>query len=159
MKGAAVVYANRIKELESALSESRKREGLIQAEADRLALELNAAIEREEEARRTLWLGHGCDIAALYGDDGEMQCNALHCFKDFRREPLSELIAHTFKLREQREEELTATLETVTAHATALTLREEIAKLKGEKPEPAEMGRNCTVDGGLCPQCRANVGR
>lgn len=35
--------------------------------------------------RRLLWLRHGHEIAALYGDDGEMQC-AL-CPMDFKRDP------------------------------------------------------------------------
>lgn len=30
-----------------------------------------------------LWLRHGCPISALYGDDGEMQCNK--CGIDFKR--------------------------------------------------------------------------
>lgn len=35
------------------------------------------------EWRKTLWLGHACPSPALYGDDGEMQCN--NCFLDFKR--------------------------------------------------------------------------
>lgn len=33
--------------------------------------------------RRMLWLHHGCSVAALYGDDGEMSCGA--CRIDFKR--------------------------------------------------------------------------
>jgi hypothetical protein len=33
--------------------------------------------------RRLLWLRHGCKFAALYGDDGEMQC--AECGVDFKR--------------------------------------------------------------------------
>lgn len=33
--------------------------------------------------RKLLWFRHGCDIAALYGDDGEMQCG--QCGMDFKR--------------------------------------------------------------------------
>jgi len=29
----------------------------------------------EMKLRELLWLGHGCPILCLYGDDGEMQCN------------------------------------------------------------------------------------
>jgi hypothetical protein len=38
-------------------------------------------------------LGHGCEVPVLYGDDGEMQCNALlrHGALDFRRDDLVEL--------------------------------------------------------------------
>lgn len=35
--------------------------------------------------RRLLCVTHGCSLAALYGDDGEMQCNALDCRIDFKR--------------------------------------------------------------------------
>ena len=34
--------------------------------------------------RQLLWLRHGCSGSALYGDDGEMQCNK--CVIDFRRD-------------------------------------------------------------------------
>lgn len=39
--------------------------------------------------RRLLWLRHGCPFAALYGDDGEMSCDA--CRLDFRRMPAAEI--------------------------------------------------------------------
>jgi len=47
-----------------------------------------------QEVRRLLWLRHGCPTAALYGDDGEMQCGA--CLVDFKRmsgADISELLA------------------------------------------------------------------
>jgi hypothetical protein len=47
-----------------------------------------AEIERLEqdaiEMRRQVWLSHGCGTAALYGDDGEMQCGK--CLIDFKRD-------------------------------------------------------------------------
>lgn len=55
--------------------------------------DLVAACPPEEErwerrARETLWLHHGCPNAALYGDDGEMQCNngKRHGLLDFKRQ-------------------------------------------------------------------------
>lgn len=45
----------------------------------------------ERELREIWWLGHGCPGHALYGDDGEMQCNALGCRHDFKRESMDEL--------------------------------------------------------------------
>lgn len=39
--------------------------------------------------RRLLWLNHGC--VSLYGDDGEMQCNA--CRVDFKRMSVKEIEA------------------------------------------------------------------
>lgn len=43
--------------------------------------------------RQRLWLGHGCSIAVLYGDDGEMQCNniAAHGAIDFKRDKLDDI--------------------------------------------------------------------
>ena len=48
----------------------------------------------EWELRRLLWLHHGC--TGLYGDDGEMQCNA--CMIDFKRDTIDK-ITHRFFLR------------------------------------------------------------
>lgn len=42
--------------------------------------------ETERAIREQLWLTHGCNIACLYGDDGEMQCAGERPFIDFRRE-------------------------------------------------------------------------
>ena len=41
------------------------------------------------ELRRLLFLRHGCSGPALYGDDGEMQCN--HCLLDFKRDSPNEM--------------------------------------------------------------------
>ena len=41
--------------------------------------------------RQLLWLNHGCSPAALYGDDGEMQCSA--CLIDFKRDPADRIMA------------------------------------------------------------------
>jgi hypothetical protein len=50
--------------------------------------------EKEERLlRELLWLRHGCSAAALYGDDGEMQCSS--CAIDFLRDP-AELIKEKF---------------------------------------------------------------
>ena len=43
-----------------------------------------ARYREHKTIRKTLWLGHGCTISALYGDDGERQCNS--CRIDFRRD-------------------------------------------------------------------------
>lgn len=52
------------------------------------------AEEYEWELRHLWWLNHGCHIAALYGDDGEMQCNAQTCMRDFKRDDLQALRWH-----------------------------------------------------------------
>jgi hypothetical protein len=50
----------------------------------------------EDDARRFLWLNHGCPPAALKGDEGEMLCNAESCHLDFKREPLDSLLIALF---------------------------------------------------------------
>lgn len=49
----------------------------------------------EHKLREALWYRHGC-TAALYGDDGEMQCNA--CFIDFKRMSIDEIETRLLKL-------------------------------------------------------------
>ena len=45
-------------------------------------------LETENEILRSLlWLRHGCESSAKYGDDGEMQCHG--CGIDFKRMPAS----------------------------------------------------------------------
>jgi hypothetical protein len=41
--------------------------------------------------RKMLWIRHGCDYYALYGDDGEMQC--CKCGIDFKRDPAETILA------------------------------------------------------------------
>ena len=38
------------------------------------------------QLRKLLWLHHGCNLPALYGDDGEMQCHS--CQIDFKRDSI-----------------------------------------------------------------------
>lgn len=51
----------------------------------------SAVPTRENDLRMHWWLSHGCGPAALYGDDGEMQCSA--CMVDFKRLSGSEISA------------------------------------------------------------------
>ena len=51
---------------------------------------LDKAEAENEDLRRMLWLNHGCS-SALYGDDGEMQCQR-HAL-DFKRQSIDELKA------------------------------------------------------------------
>jgi hypothetical protein len=48
--------------------------------------------------RRLLWLRHGCPCAALYGDDGEMQCHA--CVIDFRRDTPEQIDARFMEIND-----------------------------------------------------------
>ncbi len=45
----------------------------------------------ERKYRTLLWQTHGHPFAALYGDDGEMQCNADGCGLDFVRDSLEKI--------------------------------------------------------------------
>jgi hypothetical protein len=51
--------------------------------------------------RQTLWLNHGCPVAVLYGDDGQMQCSA--CGIDFKSSS-AEHIATRLGARKQQAE-------------------------------------------------------
>jgi len=55
----------------------------------------------ERLLREEWWANHGCSPAGLYGDDGELQCNAttVHRPLDFRRDPLTDLYAVVQQLR------------------------------------------------------------
>ncbi len=46
--------------------------------------------EQEMILREMVWLNHGCSSGALYGDDGEMQCNK--CMIDFKRMAPSQIM-------------------------------------------------------------------
>lgn len=50
--------------------------------------------------RRLLWVRHGCPFAALYKDDGEMQCVA--CGIDFSRDSAEAIEARFIKLGFER---------------------------------------------------------
>ncbi|MFN7999273.1 MAG: hypothetical protein U0Q18_36990 [Bryobacteraceae bacterium] len=56
--------------------------------------------EREMATRKLLWLSHGHPLAALYGDDGEMQCaRCTGGHWDYRRAPLDELLKQVLTYR------------------------------------------------------------
>lgn len=50
------------------------------------------ATKEIDKLKELLWLRHGCSIAALYGDDGEMQCSS--CGLDFKRFTASQIEEH-----------------------------------------------------------------
>jgi hypothetical protein len=62
------------------------------AEIERLKAEVDGM-------KRLLWLRHGCSTAALYGDDGEMQCG--NCGADFKRDS-ADTIKARFQFQNQR---------------------------------------------------------
>lgn len=88
----------------------------------------------ELELRQGWWLNHRCSIAALYGDDGEMQCNA--CMKDFKRTPLDELRAHVAMRRSRAMEKDMTLLDEARTEVDALTRR--IAELESDAQNYAE---------------------
>lgn len=61
--------------------------------SNKLAAVEQELAELERKYRARLWLGHGHPFHALYGDDGEMQCQLCmpYGFYDYLRTPLSEL--------------------------------------------------------------------
>ena len=64
---------------------------------DNLTHEVSQLRAELDSTRRYLWLNHGCRAELLYGDDGEMQCNAAARHPggrplDFRRDDLISLI-------------------------------------------------------------------
>ncbi len=97
----------KVDHLESALSAAQQERDTLEVETARLSREnmrltgdwrnvvklLQAEVSRrqavERDFREHLWVNHGCSVATLYGDDGEMQCGL--CVLDFKRMPLSEL--------------------------------------------------------------------
>jgi hypothetical protein len=92
---------------------------------DAIAL-LTTQAETEAKLREELWINHGCNVAVLYGDDGEMQCanTAAHRLADFKRQPLSELV--------------------MLAVGKQAAMREELAQVKAERDE-----RNRSLTGAL----------
>lgn len=55
--------------------------------------------------RELLWLHHG-HSAALYGDDGEMQCNHPDCVIDFKRDPVDVIVKRFDEARHRKMVEL-----------------------------------------------------
>lgn len=56
------------------------------------------AVEAErDQLRQWMWLTHGCAVAMLYGDDGQMQCSA--CMIDFKAWPVEDVLN---RLRQRR---------------------------------------------------------
>ena len=69
---------------------------------------------RIAEWRHLLWINHGCPLAALYGDDGEMQCG--NCLVDFKRWSPDRI---TSMWRTKRERAVHAALKALAAEPTA----------------------------------------
>jgi len=75
--------------------------------ADGLRAQVAALEAEQKELRELLWLRHGCGVAGLYGDDGEMQCSAHHPSIDFKRMALADITRgislHIAKAKEKAE--------------------------------------------------------
>lgn len=70
--------------------------------ADRIIALLDKQVQdagSEMILRELLWLRHGCDFSALYGDDGEMQCHS--CKIDFKRIPADKMKERFIQLGEE----------------------------------------------------------
>lgn len=91
---------------------ARVREWLGSAPPETPQAETVSVSRVERHFRRWLWSNHGCDPNARYGDDGEMQCNALGCRLDFLRDDIFEIER---KLHERQILKLSAALARETA--------------------------------------------
>lgn len=76
--------------------------------------------------RERWWLSHGCGIVALYGDDGEMQCNA--CMGDFKRDTVAELERKVTAAAVIRCEERQAAMAQLNDQITACLVQSEAAR-------------------------------
>ncbi len=54
-----------------------------------MLIEIKGTVEGEIILRRLLWFRHGCSHPALYGDDGQMDCNS--CIIDFKDTPAKDI--------------------------------------------------------------------
>lgn len=92
-------WKHRAEQAERQLAEARENERLYLQDVHE---KLQARYREEDrvkaqlaEARRLLWLRHGCPPSALYGDDGEMQCA---CGIDFKRKSLDGIERHWLRI-------------------------------------------------------------
>jgi len=60
-----------------------------------------ATVKDNMKLRELLWLHHG-HSEALYGDDGEMQCNHPDCVIDFKRDSVEKIVERFNKARYRR---------------------------------------------------------
>jgi hypothetical protein len=76
------------------LAEARATRDQALQSAHEAAHTIGNLTDEVEQLRRWLWATHGCPVAVLYGDDGEMQCNAtaIHRPLDFKRDDLIRLV-------------------------------------------------------------------
>ena len=74
---------------------ARLAEALAFAEGEIAGLRAN-----QHHLKRQVWLTHGCPMPALYGDDGEMACNA--CGIDFKRWTVERILARLMDLHLRR---------------------------------------------------------
>jgi hypothetical protein len=99
MHSAEVLEQVKSAEGESIIEEGMKLLGLKDLSDEELA-RVRAATPQvtptsafEQKYRCLLWETHagGTHSTALYGDDGEMQCNHAACMIDFKREPIAQI--------------------------------------------------------------------
>jgi hypothetical protein len=106
--------------------------------------DIDRLAETERMLREEWWLNHRCPISALYGDDGEMQCNAACCMKDFKRAPIGELSAHVCQRRLAKATEDMTLLEG--ARAQIAEMKTEIADRAETEQSLARMVDECVTE-------------
>lgn len=65
----------------------------VTATAEAARQRMASSLATEAEVREWFWLSHG-HAEALYGDDGERQCNVSPLLTDFKRDPFDRLARH-----------------------------------------------------------------
>lgn len=98
----------------------------------------------EHRLRQEWWTGHGCSFASLYGDDGEMQCNAMTCRKDFKRDSMESLRQHVEARRlaayaDSQSSAVSPREEPKTLFSPVLT-RDAVGRACGVEMQPDAMG-------------------
>lgn len=145
-----------------------------EAELARAADALRVAQEESLQLRKLLWLHHGHEGPALYGDDGEMQCHA--CVIDFRRadpndiderwyaEGVKRYHAEQSALAEvTRERDLykhsaeVGCINSLDAEQINEGLRTALRRIAERRPKPSERADNGCHPGCECVYCTADT--
>ena len=83
----------RILKYEKRIARLLKRQEVITGNFHQRGGQITELKAERDQLRKWMWLHHGCGIASLYGDDGEMQCNSrIHRSIDFKRDPVERII-------------------------------------------------------------------
>lgn len=166
---AAALIRELAKDLEFAIDVTLPRETLlkrfentIKASALFAPLTARETALPPDEMRRIMWLNHGC--IGLYGDDGEMQCNASHQNEDakaigpldFKRDDLHRLQAAMLSLLRYNKRRAEQAEATVAALEAALATAQQEAE-KFRTAARVLCGAHIGVPQSACPVCERDT--